>query len=151
MALHRAARGQPVALAQRLAVHHRIEHLRRHRVALAQQRPLVDAVGVPAHPIAAHHFAQAVRVRAVRKRVQDLRFVDRAGHLQVFDRARLDRALGAEQQNARLLGHSTWSDSRKHTIVCWSRVISHHYTYTCCVYTILMPELSAWPGGSMCA
>lgn len=107
MTLHRAARRQTVAHPDRLGVHHRIEHLRRQRVPFAQQRPhILAAARIGAHAIAAHHFAERMRMRAISERIDGLLLVDGTRDLHVLGALRSHLTAGAEQQDAGLFWHS---------------------------------------------
>lgn len=130
MAFHRASCGQRVTLSDRFAVKHRIEHLRRQRVAFAQHRPLVRLRhGILAHSIARHHLAQLMGMRAIGKRIDGLVLFDLARAFHVFDLHGRNKSGSAQQQYARLFGHSghdDWETKNIYVLILIVQIATSH-------------------------
>lgn len=110
MTLHGAPSRQFVALPDWLRVFNRIEHLRRQRIAFAQQCPLVGAAARwSAHSISGYQFAECVRVRSIGERNDGLVLVDLARRLHVFRLLGANGARGAQQNDTRLFAHSIYN------------------------------------------
>lgn len=112
IALHRAPRGQPVLVQNRLGALDRVEHLRRQRVALSEPDPVVGALFVNPHPVTGNDPPEAVRVRPVGERMDRLVLTDVAQRLHVLDFVRWNVAAGSEQQHSGLFGHAGCKKAR---------------------------------------